>query len=59
MKQNRNDNDDTLQGKVEFKTDCADENATCPVQVMKEIEDDLVDAACDEAALPGHAGYCK
>ena len=39
--------------------DCDNENATCPVQVMKEIEDDLVDAACDEAALPGHAGYCK
>ena len=49
-----------FQGNVEFKTDCeGDVYATCPVQVMKEIEDDLVDAPCGEMTLHGHAGYCK
>ena len=48
-----------IQGNVEFKTDCEDVYATCPVQVMKEIEDDLVDAPCGEMTLHGHAGYCK
>ena len=49
----------TFQGNVEFRTDCDDVYATCPVQVMKEIEDDLVDAPCGEMTLHGHAGYCK
>ena len=48
-----------FQGNVEFKTEREDVYATCPVQVMKEIEDDLVDAPCGEMTLHGHAGYCK
>ena len=44
---------------MEFKTEREDVYATCPVQVMKEIEDDLVDAPCGEMTLHGHAGYCK
>ena len=48
-----------VKGNVEFKTEREDVYATCPVQVMKEIEDDLVDAPCGEMTLHGHAGYCK
>ena len=46
---------------MEYKTEAEDveKGKVCAVQVQKETKDGMVDAACGEATIKGHAGFCK
>ena len=47
--------------KVDYKTETEDmeKGKACTVQVQKETKDGMVDAACGETTIKGHAGFCK
>ena len=46
---------------MEYKTEAEDpeKGKACTVQVQKETKDGMVDAACGETTIKGHAGFCK